>query len=177
VDVRRWLLWLPLAGFAVLLAVVASGLFHPADHSVRSAMIGKHVPEFLLPPMLPTKPGVATARLRTGRAHLVNIFASWCVPCIAEAPQLLRLKAMGVTIEGIAVRDSPAAMASFLRANGDPYVSIGSDRDSAVQLALGSSGVPESFVVDGQGRIVLQHVGDIRADEVQAIAAAMRDAE
>ena len=79
-------------------------------------------------------------------------------------------------IEGIAIRDTTPALTAFLRQNGDPYASIGDDRQSAVQLALGSSGVPESFVVDGQGRIVLQHVGDIRASDVAAIAAAVKAA-
>ena len=166
---------MPLVGFTLLMAVVAQGLLKPADRTVRSAMIGKPMPEFRLEGVVAGKPGLATADLRQGQPRLVNIFASWCIPCVAEAPQLLRLKQLGVPIDGVAVRDTPAALADFLQRNGDPYQRIGSDRESAVQLALGSSGVPESFVVDGQGRIVLQHIGDIRADEVDAIAAAVRN--
>ena len=173
---KRYALWLPLGIFALLFAVVASGLFKPADRTVRSAMIGQAVPDFRLPPLVPGKAGVDAAMLRTGTPHLVNIFASWCIPCIAEAPQLMRLKAMGVPIEGVAIRDTTTAMKGFLRRNGDPYERIGDDARSAVQLLLGSSGVPESFVVDGAGKIVLQHVGDIRADDVAEIAAAVRDA-
>lgn len=173
---KRWTLWLPLIMFAALLALVATGLFKPADRTVRSAMIGQPVPDFRLAPIAPGKPGLDAAMLRNGTPHLVNIFASWCLPCIAEAPQLMRLKAMGVPIEGIAIRDKPADLASFLDRNGDPYARIGDDPRSAVQLALGSSGVPESFVVDGRGVILLQHVGDIRPDQVDAIAAAVKDA-
>lgn len=173
---KRGLLWLPLGIFALLFAVVASGLFRPADRSVHSAMIGQPVPNFRLPGIVPGKPGLDAATLRTGAPHLVNIFASWCLPCIAEAPQLMALKRMGVEIEGIAIRDKPSDLAGFLRRNGDPYARIGDDRRSAVQLAFGSSGVPESFVVDSQGRIVLQHIGDIRADDVADIAAAVRNA-
>jgi cytochrome c biogenesis protein CcmG, thiol:disulfide interchange protein DsbE len=173
---KRMMLWLPLAGFALLLTVVGHALYRPADRTVRSALIGKAMPEFALPAIVPGKPGVSTAAFRAGEPRLVNVFASWCVPCIAEAPQLLRLKAMGVRIEGVAVRDTGPALRRFLAANGDPYASIGDDKVSAVQLSIGSSGVPESFVVDGRGRIVLQHVGDIRVDEVAAIAAAVRAA-
>lgn len=172
----RWLLWVPLAAFALLFAVVASGLFRPADRTVRSALIGKPLPPFALPPIAPGKPGLSTALFRQGQPRVLNIFASWCIPCAAEAPQLLRLKAMGIPIDAVAIRDTAPALKAFLRRNGDPYQGIGDDRQSAVQLALGSSGVPESFVIDGRGRIVLQHVGDIRADDVATIAAAVRDA-
>ena len=173
---RRWLIWAPLMLFALLFAIVASGLFKPADRVVRSAMVGKPLPDFTLPPIAPAKPGLSAAAFRQGRPRLLNVFASWCIPCAAESPQLLRLKAMGVPIDAIAIRDTAPALGDFLRRNGDPYDRIGDDRQSAVQLALGSSGVPESFVIDGRGRIVLQHVGDIRADDVAAIAAAVRDA-
>jgi len=173
---RRWLLWLPFVVFAAIVAVVASGLFTPADRTVRSALVGKPLPDFVLPPIAPGKPGLSSAAFRQGQPRLLNIFASWCIPCAAEAPQLLRLKAMGVPVDAVAIRDTAPALTAFLRNNGDPYAAIGDDRQSAVQLALGSSGVPESFVIDGKGRIVLQHVGDIRAEDVAAIAAAVRDA-
>jgi len=167
---------MPLAAFGLLFAVVASGLFKPNDRVVRSAMVGKSLPEFVLAPIASGKPGLAAADFRQGRPRLLNVFASWCIPCAAEAPQLLRLKAMGVPIDAIAIRDTAPALKAFLRRNGDPYDRIGDDRQSALQLALGSSGVPESFVIDGHGRIVLQHVGDIRADDVPAIAAAVKEA-
>ncbi|GAA0673801.1 cytochrome c biogenesis protein CcmG/thiol:disulfide interchange protein DsbE [Sphingomonas insulae] len=173
---RRWLIWTPFVAFALLFAIVAGGLFKPADRVVRSALVGKPLPDFALPAIAADKPGLSAAAFRNGQPRLLNIFASWCIPCAAESPQLLRLKAMGVPIDAIAIRDTAPALRDFLRRNGDPYDRIGDDRQSAVQLALGSSGVPESFVVDGRGRIVLQHVGDIRADDVATIAAAIRDA-
>ena len=173
---RRYALWLPLVAFALLFVVVASGLLRPADRTVRSALIGKPLPDFALPGIVPGKPGLTSAALRAGEPRLLNVFASWCVPCMAEAPQLTRLKAMGIPIDGIAIRDTAPALRDFLRQNGDPYDRIGDDSRSAVQLSIGSSGVPESFVIDGKGKIVLQHVGDIRADDVDAIAAAVRGA-
>lgn len=173
---RRWALWLPLALFAAFIVVMLLGLFRPADREVASAMIGKPLPQFDLRPAVPDRPGLSRADFAKGKPRLLNIFASWCIPCAAEAPQLLRLKAMGVPVDAVAIRDTPSALGDFLRRNGDPYDRVGDDRQSAVQLALGSSGVPESFVIDGRGRIAYQHVGDIRADDVAAIAAAVRDA-
>ncbi len=173
---RRALLWGPLLAFALFFAVVASGLIRPADRTVRSQLVGKSLPEFTLPPLAPGKPGLSSADFRRGQPRLLNIFASWCIPCAAEAPQLMRLKAMGIAVDAVAIRDTAPALAAFLRRNGDPYQRIGDDKQSAVQLALGSSGVPETFVIDGQGRIVLQHVGDIRAEDIDGIAAAVRGA-
>lgn len=173
---KRALLWGPLLAFALFFAVVASGLIRPADRTVRSQLVGKPLPEFTLPPLAPGKPGLSSADFRRGQPRLLNIFASWCIPCAAEAPQLMRLKAMGIAVDAVAIRDTAPALAAFLRRNGDPYQRIGDDKQSAVQLALGSSGVPETFVIDGQGRIVLQHVGDIRAEDIDGIAAAVRGA-
>jgi cytochrome c biogenesis protein CcmG/thiol:disulfide interchange protein DsbE len=171
--VKRGVLWLPLVGFVLLFAVIAGGLFRPADRTVRSALIGKSLPAFVLAPIVPNKPGVANPARGDG-PRLLNIFASWCVPCTAEAPQLMRLRRAGVMIEGLAIRDTGPALEAFLRRNGDPYTAIGDDRASAVQLALGSSGVPETFLVDRDGIVRAQYVGDIRPEQVDAIAAAVR---
>ncbi len=174
---RRGVLWLPLAGFALVLVLIVYALFWPADRTVRSAMIGKPLPSFTVPPMLPGRAGVRNTDFADGKPRLLNLFASWCIPCIAEAPMLLRLKQWGVRIDALAIRDTPAAIRTFLDRNGDPYQRIGDDRQSAVQVALGSSGVPETFVIDGKGRIVLQHVGDIREDDLPEIMAALERAK
>ncbi|NIJ22773.1 redoxin family protein [Sphingomonas japonica] len=173
---KRWLLWLPLAVFALLAGIALHGLYRPNDPTVRSALVGKPLPQFALKPIVPGKPGLDTAAFRTGEPRLLNVFASWCIPCIAEAPQLLRLKAAGAKIDAIAIRDTAPAIRQFLARNGDPYERIGDDRQSSVQLALGSSGVPETFVIDGKGRIVAQHIGDIREDDVADLLEALRDA-
>ena len=173
---KRPMLWLPLLAFAALLLVIAAGLFRPADRTVRSAMIGQPLPAFALPAIVAGKPGLAAADFGRGQPRLLNVFASWCIPCIAEAPRLLALKQAGVPIDAVAIRDTAPAVRDFLGRNGDPYQRIGSDRDSRVQLALGSSGVPESFVIDGRGKIVLQHVGAIDPDDVPAILAAVERA-
>jgi cytochrome c biogenesis protein CcmG/thiol:disulfide interchange protein DsbE len=173
---KRWLIWAPLAVFALLAIAVAIGLNRPADRTVRSAMAGRPLPPFTLPPLVPGKPGVASADFARGRPRLLNVFASWCLPCIAEAPQLLALKRMGVRIDAVAIHDTAPAVRGFLARHGDPYAAVGDDRASSVQLALGSSGVPETFVIDGRGRIVSQHIGDIRPEHVEAIAAQVRNA-
>ena len=140
-------------------------------------MVGKSMPSFALPPGLPGKPGLSSAELTNGKPHLVNVFASWCIPCIAEAPQLRQLAEAGVPIYGIAIRDRPEDLARFLARNGDPYVAIGGDANSSVQIALGSSGVPETFIVDGKGIIRRQHIGDIRPEDVPGIMSALAAAQ
>ncbi len=174
---RRWLLWAPLAALLVVIGFAGRELLKPADRTVYSAMIGKPVPDFTLQPLVEGKPGLDAADFRKGQPRLLNIFASWCIPCIAEAPQLMRLKAMGVPIDAVAIRDTGPAVRDFLSRNGDPYRAIGNDKISQVQLSLGSTGVPETFVIDGAGRIVKQHVGDIRVEDVDALYQAWRGAK
>ncbi|OYY65492.1 DsbE family thiol:disulfide interchange protein [Sphingomonas sp. 28-62-11] len=170
---KRGLLWVPLVVFLGLFMVAGYALIKPADRTVRSAMVGRPVPEFSLPPMLPGKPGLDAAVFRQGKPRLLNVFASWCIPCAAEAGQLERLRAMGVPIDAVAIRDRPDDIRGFLARYGDPFERIGDDPESAVQLALGSAGVPETFVIDGQGKIILQHVGEIRDEDVPKILEAM----
>ncbi|MEO9130857.1 MAG: DsbE family thiol:disulfide interchange protein [Sphingomonas sp.] len=174
---KRGLLWLPFMAFALLFGVVAYGLRAPADRLIHSKMVGKDLPAFSLPGIIKTKPGLDSALFKQGKPRLLNVFASWCIPCIAEAPQLMRLKAMGVPIDAIAIRDTGPAIQGFLSRNGDPYERIGDDKISQVQLSLGSSGVPETFVVDGQGKIVQQHIGDIREEDIPALLAALQGAK
>jgi cytochrome c biogenesis protein CcmG/thiol:disulfide interchange protein DsbE len=171
------LIWTPLALFVIVFAVVAGGLFKPGDRAVRSAMVGKPLPQLGLPPLLDDRPGIATADFGKGKPRLLNVFASWCVPCIAEAPHLMKLRQAGVEIDAIAIRDTPEAVQAFLRQNGDPYARIGDDKTSSAQLALGSSGVPETFVIDGEGRIAFQHIGDIREETVPELLAQLEKAK
>lgn len=178
VETRRrgFVLWLPLALFGLFLGFVAYGLANPADRAIRSKLVGKPLPQFALPAATPGTQGLGTGDFRTGEPKLLNVFASWCVPCAAEAPQLLALERRGVTIEAIAIRDRPEDVTRFLNRWGNPFNRIGSDRQSSVQLALGSSGVPETFVIDGKGIIRHQHIGDIRPEHVPEVLAALEKA-
>jgi cytochrome c biogenesis protein CcmG/thiol:disulfide interchange protein DsbE len=171
-----WFRWIVLALVAGLLGLFAYMLSQPKDEFVESAMIGKPIPAFELPPIVADRPGLSSRDLADGKPKLLNVFASWCVPCIAEAPNLARLEANGANIVGIAIRDRPEDTAAFLAANGNPFSRIGRDDISAVQLSLGSSGVPETFVIDGRGVIRYQHIGDIRDDDVSLLLAELREA-
>ena len=174
---RKILLWLPLGLFAVFLITVALGLINPTNRVIESRMIGKAIPEFVLPAAVETNAALSIEDLRTGKPKLLNVFASWCVPCIAEAPYLEQLKNGGAEIHAIAIRDRSTDVAKFLSRWGNPYAKIGSDKTSSVQLELGSSGVPETFVVNGEGLITYQHIGDIRAPDVPLILAALEAAK
>ena len=165
----RWLRFLPLLVLIAFVGAVAWRLNRPAEEEIPSQLVGRPVPDFALAPAMPGKPGLASAELAKGKPRLVNIFASWCVPCIAEAPLLLELERQGVAIDAVAVRDKPEDVAEFLARHGDPFERIGSDLDSKVQLALGSSGVPESFIIDGRGVIRYQHMGPIEPGDLPAI--------
>ena len=112
------------APLALLLAIGVALVWRlatPPDTAVHSTLEGRPVPAFRLPPSLPSKPALSSADLTSGRPHLLNIFASWCVPCITEVKVLQTLRDSGVRVEGIAVRDRPDDLAAFLAGNGDPY--------------------------------------------------------
>jgi len=160
------------APLVLLLAIVAAlvwRLVTPADTNVHSMMEGKHVPYF--PPMAAANARMmfSSADLARGQPTLVNFFASWCVPCIAESKTLAKLKAGGAPIFGIAVRDRFDEVDTFLQRNGDPYAAINADPQSEIQIGFGSSGVPETFVVDGKGIIRYQHIGPIDDSDVPMI--------
>jgi len=174
---RKMLIWLPLVLFLGFFGLFASGLLKPDDRLITSKMVGKPLPAFALPAASSDRPALTSADLATGTPRLLNIFASWCVPCAAEAPQLMALRQAGVEIDAIAIRDARADVDRFLARYGNPYARIGLDARSAVQIALGSSGVPETFVIDGKGRIAYQHIGDIRADDVPMILDRLKSAQ
>ena len=167
----------PLALLLVLIAGLVWRLATPTDTDVPSKLEGKAVPAFDLGPGIETKPALSSRDLAAGQPRIVNFFASWCVPCITEVKVLQQLKAHGVIIDGIAVRDRPEDLAEFLEANGDPYERIGSDEQSRVQIELGSSGVPESFIVDGRGIIRYQHIGPIEVSDVPIILSKLEQAK
>lgn len=173
----QWALWLPLGLFVCFVGLVMVGLYRPADRDVTSQLVGKPMPRFDLPAALPGRPGLDSTVLANGKPHLVNIFASWCIPCRIEAPQLAELAKAGVPVEGISVRDTTQNLQGFLEANGDPFQRIGADDDGKVQLSLGSSGVPETYVVDGKGRIVYQHIGEIRPEHLGMLLDKLKEAQ
>jgi len=172
-----WLLWLPLGAYLIFLIVASLGLNREQETVIQSRMIGKPVPGLDLPAASSSNPPLSTKDLADGKPRLLNIFASWCVPCAAEAPQLARLAQRGVRIDGVAIRDARADVDAFLARHGDPFQRIGLDARSTLQFYLGSSGVPETFVIDGKGIIRYQHIGYIGPQDIDTILQKLREAE
>lgn len=169
-------LWIIVCLAAGLFGLFAYQLAQPKNDFVQSAMVGQPMPEFDLPPIVESRPGLSRADLADGQPKLLNVFASWCIPCAAEAPQLEALERAGAQIVAVAIRDRPEDVERFLANYGNPFSRIGRDDISEVQLAIGSSGVPETFVIDGQGTITYQHIGDIREDDVAVLLDELRKA-
>jgi cytochrome c biogenesis protein CcmG/thiol:disulfide interchange protein DsbE len=165
----RGLRLIPIILLVWIVVGLAWRLIRPPETAIPSQMVNLAVPQFSLQPIASGKPGLTTSDLATGQPKLLNVFASWCVPCIGEAPVLKELQQRGVKIDAIAIRDTPEAVTAFLARNGDPYERVGSDPQSNVQIALGSSGVPETFVVDGRGVIRRQYIGPLSASNVPGV--------
>lgn len=157
---------IPLGVFLFILGLGGYMLTQSKDEAIPSQMVTKPLPEFDLKPATDGVKGASRADFLDGKPRLLNVWASWCVPCIAEAPQLEKLKEQGVEIIGIAIRDKPENVADFLEEHGNPYSRIGSDEISSLMIDLGASGVPETYVIDGKGNIRYQHIGDIREEHV-----------
>ena len=172
----RWIRFLPVAMLALVIVALVWRLANPPDTTIQSQMVGKPVPQFAAPPALPGREGLDAAALSDGKPRIVNFFASWCVPCIAEAPVLMELKRRGAAIDAVAVRDRPEDIARFLSDHGDAFQRIGADSESKVQLAFGSSGVPETFIVDSRGVIQRQHVGPVEAHDIPVLLKALEQA-
>jgi len=169
---RRWLLLGPLGvaaaggvGFLAMLRGLSTGSFDP--RGVPSPLVGRRIPEFSLPAQSPSPQGFGAADLlAAGRPALVNFFASWCVPCLAEQPLLMQLKAAGVAIWGIAYKDADKAAADLLARTGDPYARIARDEPGRVAIDWGVYGVPETFFVDRSGTIRWRWAGPLSDDTI-----------
>lgn len=172
----RALLALPLLLFGGLVLLMAGNLGKPPEAVIRSHMVGKPVLAFALEGT-GGAPGLGSADLARGEPVLVNLFASWCLPCAVEAPQLQALKDKGAVIHGIAIRDTPDKVEAFLARHGSPYARIGDDRAGRMLIGFGASGVPETYVVDGQGVIRHQHLGEIRPEHVPVLLAELEKAK
>lgn len=151
---------LPIALFIVLVIALGYGLTRD-PREIPSPLIGKPVPEFSLPALPGRDDGLATTDLK-GQVSLVNVFASWCTACRQEHPLFMQLKKDKVVpIHGIDYRDQPQDALAWLAELGDPYTRIGVDRDARVSIDWGVYGVPETFLIDRQGRIAYKQIGAI----------------
>lgn len=163
---RKLVFLLPAVLFVALLAAFALGLGHD-PHLLPSALIDRPAPDFSLPALYQGAEGFTRKDL-DGRVTLVNFFASWCAPCREEQPALMSLAHRpGVSLDGIAYKDKPEESRRFLDRFGNPYSRTGVDRDGATAIDFGVYGVPETYVVDGSGRIRYRHVGPLTAEDVK----------
>jgi cytochrome c biogenesis protein CcmG/thiol:disulfide interchange protein DsbE len=166
---RSWMAALPFLIFVGMAAFFAWRLFLGHDPSVLpSVLIGHQAPAFNLPALPDSgKPGLSDADLRKGGVTVVNIFASWCGPCRIEHPNLRKLAenealaAMGVRLVGVNYKDDPANAMKFLSADGNPYAAIGMDSSGRVGIDWGLTGVPETFIIRGDGTIAFKYTGPI----------------
>jgi cytochrome c biogenesis protein CcmG/thiol:disulfide interchange protein DsbE len=165
---RRWMAILPLIAFVALAGLFALRLNSGDPATLPSALIGQQAPAFDLPPLpCSQKPGLSNADLRKGNTTVVNLFASWCGPCRIEHPMLKKLaenaalRAMGVRLVGVDYKDDPANAKGFLAEAGDPYAAIGVDSSGRIGIDWGLTGVPETFIIRGDGTIAFKYTGPI----------------
>ena len=135
---------------------------------IPSVMIDRPAPTYTLPSLIKGKPGVISADLK-GKVTLVNMFASWCLPCRAEHPFLFEIKKAGITLVGINYKDKPENARAWLQQMGNPYDAIGSDLDGRVGINFGVYGVPESYLIDKQGVIRFKQAGPLTPEDIQNI--------
>ncbi len=162
----RLLYLLPVLVFGLLALYFAAGLGRD-PHLVPSALIDRPVPAFSLPPLPGATTGLDSAALASGEPQILSVFASWCAPCRAEQPVLLRLARLGVPVQGLNYKDRPEDAVAWLEQFGNPFKSIGADRDGRVAIDFGVYGVPESFLIDGHGRIRYKQVGPLAPDDLE----------
>jgi cytochrome c biogenesis protein CcmG/thiol:disulfide interchange protein DsbE len=161
---RRLLYLLPVLVFAAVGIGLAVGLTRDPE-TLPSALIDRTVPAFELAG-IGVGDGFSSEDLK-GQVTLVNVFASWCVPCRVEHPVLMRLAEEGVPIYAINYKDAPDQAQAWLAELGNPFEKIGADRNGRVAIEWGVYGVPETFVVDAEGRIRHRHVGPIQARDLE----------
>jgi len=166
--VKRLVLFLaPLVALVALLSVFAQSLNRDPSR-IPSVLIDKPAPSFNLPAVSGLSvPGFATDALK-GRVSVVNVFASWCIPCRDEHPVLEKLKAdTNIALYGINQKDSPDNARAFLAELGNPYDAVGADANGRVSIDWGVYGVPETFVVNAKGVITYKYIGPMDQNAVE----------
>lgn len=163
----RWTALIPLGFFAALAVIFYVAIFAGDPSEVPSALIGRDVPDFDLPSIEGMETGgLGDSDLKTGEVTVVNVWASWCVPCRAEHPLLEEIVRQGVRLTGINYKDPPEAARRFLGQLGNPFARVGADRSGRTAIDWGVYGVPETFLVDGEGTIIHKHVGPLAPEDV-----------
>ncbi|MGI3171568.1 DsbE family thiol:disulfide interchange protein [Pseudooceanicola sp. C21-150M6] len=154
------LMMLPPVIFAGLAGAFWFGLQREDPDQLPTALAGKTAPPVQVEPLGDT-PVFNDATLRDGEVKLVNFWASWCAPCRVEHPNLTALSEEGITVLGVNYKDQPEKALGFLAELGNPYAGIGADAQGRMALNWGLYGVPETYVVDGDGTIILRFAGPV----------------
>jgi cytochrome c biogenesis protein CcmG/thiol:disulfide interchange protein DsbE len=164
---RRLLFLLPLLLLVVLAVGVGTKLLSGSDpRALPSALIDKPLPTFDLAALPGRSDGLASSDFGS-QPMLLNVFASWCAPCLTEHPVITELgREDGIPVLAINYKDKPEDVLAWLKRNGDPYRRIGTDGDGRAAIDLGVYGVPETFVIDKAGRIRYRHPGPLTPDIV-----------
>lgn len=163
---RSVLMIAPLALFAGLAALFYASLHRDDPEVLPSALAGHPAPAVAVEP-LGDRPVLTEAALRRDEVKLVNYWASWCAPCRAEHPNLTQLADEGVILHGVNYKDTADTALAFLEELGDPYTSIGTDARGRMALDWGVYGVPETYVIDRNGHIVLRFAGPVTQRALQ----------
>lgn len=172
---RLWMI-VPALGAFMVLAVFMLGLQRDDVQRLPSALIDKPVPDFSLPALRAGEADLTDEALAGSGVKLVNVWASWCGPCRIEHPYLMDIAAEGVTVHGINYKDQPGNAMAFLAELGDPYQLIGADTNGRAGIEFGVYGVPETFVVNAEGKIVYKNVGPVTSRELPKLREAIRKA-
>ena len=154
------LVYLPPLLFVALAALFAGGMFREDPDALPSVLVGRAAPSLDVAP-LAGLPALDASRLASDGPKIVNFWASWCAPCRVEHPQLMALAEEGVPVFGVNYKDDPEKAVGFLEELGDPYTAVGTDASGRVALEWGVYGVPETYVVDGDGNVVLRFAGPV----------------
>ena len=169
---RRWIAFAPLIVLAAL-AVLFAGYALKRDPRVQPhALVGKPMPALMLAELDSGRPVALNAVVKG--PVIINFVASWCGPCEIEHPQLMALKAQGVTIIGVAYKDAPPNTQAFLTRLGDPFTARLVDRDGRAGLEFGVTGVPETYLVGSDGMILAKHTGPLTPDAAEDLLAKAR---
>lgn len=154
------LVLLPPIAFAALAGMFLWGMHRSDPSQIPTAFQGKEAPPVTLQP-LGTEQAFTNKELHDGQVKLVNFWASWCAPCREEHPELMSLQAEGVPVYGVNWKDQPTKALAFLNEMGNPFTLVGQDPQNQMGLNWGVAGVPETFVVDGDGKVLLRHAGPL----------------
>jgi cytochrome c biogenesis protein CcmG, thiol:disulfide interchange protein DsbE len=172
---RRFLVLLPLAVFLGLAVLFLVGLYSGDPSILPSALIGRPAPQTNLPPIAGLDrdgapvPGLDPAAFK-GAVTIVNVWASWCVPCHDEAPMLMQLaQDKRVRVVGINYKDDPGNARRFLGRYGNPFTAAGADQNGRAAIEWGVYGVPETFIIGRDGHIAYKLVGPITSDNFSSL--------